>query len=97
MSLDKSLSSWTISRNTLMKTSTFSTSSGKTISISVQNPSGASIRVGIILPNGNKKYVSSTSYSVSHDFSVSKTGSYRVYVQNMSNSKISVSGNYYVV
>ena len=89
--------SWTISKNTLMKTSTFSASSGKTISIGVQNPSGASIRVGIILPNGKKRYVSSSNYNVSHDFSVSTTGSYRVYVQNMSNSKISVSGNYYVV
>ena len=89
--------SWTISKNTLVKTSSFSASSGKTISIGVQNPSCASIRVGIILPNGNKKYVASSSYNISHDFSVSTTGSYRVFVQNMSGSTISVSGNYNVV
>lgn len=89
--------SWTISKNTLVKSSSFSASSGKTISIGVNNPSGASIRVGIILPNGNKKYVTSSSYIISHNFSVSTTGSYRVFVQNMSGSTISVSGNYYVV
>lgn len=89
--------SWTVSKKTLVKTTAFSASSGKTISIGVQNPSGASIRVGIILPNGNKKYVTSSGYSISHDFSVSTTGSYRVFVQNMSGSTISVSGNYYVI
>lgn len=89
--------SWTISKNTLVKTSAFSASSGKTISIGVNNSSGASIRVGIVLPNGNKRYVTSSNYNILHEFSISTTGSYRVFVQNMSGSTISVSGNYYVV
>ena len=88
---------WTIAKKTRKLTPGFSATAGKGIAVAVSNPSGASVRVGISKPGGTRTYVTSSGTLISHTFSVSVTGTYKVFVQNMSNSQISVSGSYWVV
>ena len=85
---------WTVYPNSLTRTAkTIRAEAGEWISVSVRNPSGRTIRAGIIHPNGSKRYVSGTT-EVSHIFTISETGYYRVYVENPGDTTISVSGAY---
>ena len=85
---------WTVYPNSLTRTAkTIRAEAGEWISVSVRNPSGRTIRAGIIHPNGSKRYVSGTT-KVSHTFTISETGYYRVYVENPGDTTISVSGVY---
>lgn len=85
---------WTVYPNSLTRTAkTIRAEAGEWISVSVRNPSGRTIRAGIIHPNGSKRYVSGTT-EVSHTFTISETGYYRVYVENPGDTTISVSGAY---
>lgn len=85
---------WTVYPNSLTRTAkTIRAEAGEWISVSVRNPSGRPFRAGIIHPNGSKRYVSGTT-EVSHTFTISETGYYRVYVENPGDTTISVSGAY---
>lgn len=83
---------WTVNGNSIVRTTAFSKSSG-TISVTVAVKSGA--RVGIYEPNGTRRYVvAGSSGSVAHSFSVSSSGSYRVFVENTSSTAFKASGSY---
>ena len=87
---------WTVYPNSLTRTAkTIRAEAGEWISVSVRNPSGRPFRAGIIHPNGSKRYVSGTT-EVSHTFTISETGYYRVYVENPGDTTISVTGGYVV-
>ncbi len=87
---------WVVVKNGATKSPEFYAGSGKYINVTVSNPSGKSIRAGIINPDDSRTYVNGT-YSVAHDFKISTSGNYRVYVQNVgSDTSITVTGSYFV-
>lgn len=88
---------WDVKKNYALRSSPFKASSGQTISVtSVAKPSNLTYRLGIVQPDGVRRYVSGSGI-VSHTFSLNQTGTYYVYVQNMSTTTaIDVSGGYMV-
>ena len=87
---------WTIPANTRYTTGYFSASSGGNIAVSVHaEPTSSTISVGIIEPNGTRRYVNGKG-SVYHEFSLNQTGRYRVFVENRGTVNISVDGSYNV-
>lgn len=87
---------WEIKKNRSKKTPDFSATAGQTITVTVVcSPSDADYHVGIIRPDGSRLYVPGTGY-VSHPFSVLSDGKYSVYVQNLSDGTITLSGSYLV-
>jgi beta-lactamase regulating signal transducer with metallopeptidase domain len=87
---------WDISKKASKRTDTFTANKGDTITITVLcSPSDATIHAGIINPDGSRYYVSGTNY-FSYQFTCESTGTYCVYVQNMSSEKIAVDGTYIV-
>lgn len=84
----------TVSANTIAKTASFSANKDGTITVTVSvTPSNKSVRVGIIEPDGTKRYVTSSG-TISHTFSLTATGSYRVFVENTNSVSVSVEGSY---
>jgi hypothetical protein len=87
---------WDISKKASKRTDTFTANKGDTVYITVVcSPSDATIHAGIINPDGSRYYVSSSGY-FSAQFTCESTGTYCVYVQNMSSEKIEVDGSYIV-
>jgi hypothetical protein len=87
---------WDISKKASKRTDTFTANKGDTVYVSVSClPSDATIHVGIINPDGSRYYVSYSGI-FSGLFTCETTGTYCVYVQNMSSEKISVDGSYIV-
>jgi hypothetical protein len=87
---------WDISKKASKRTDTFSANKGDTVYVSVVcSPSDAIIHAGIINPDGSRYYVSGTD-CFSYRFTCETTGTYCVYVQNMSSEKIEVDGTYIV-
>lgn len=87
---------WSVASG-VRKTSTgFSAKSGGKILVSaIITPASKTVRVGIVEPSGNRRYVSGKG-SVSNTFSLTKTGTYKVYVENNSGSKVTAEGSYIV-
>ncbi len=76
----------------LLYSNQFSVSNGGEIMVSASvSPSDVTVNVGIITPNGTKVYVSGEGL-ISNTFDVTKTGKYRVFIENESDTPVSVSG-----
>lgn len=88
---------WTVKRNYALRSSPFQASSGDTIAVTATGtPSNITYRLGIVQPDGVRRYVSGSGI-VSHIFSLNQAGTYYVYVQNMSTTTaLNVSGGYSV-
>lgn len=88
---------WSVPKDYSKRGAAFSASAGGTISLTaVASPSNVTYHLGIVQPNGVRRYVSGT-HMMSHTFSLTQTGTYYVYVQNMSSTTgIEVSGGYAV-
>lgn len=87
---------WTIPSNTSKKTSGFSAQKGQTVSVSaVVDPSTKEVMVGIMDSAGNRRYIIGHG-SISHDFEIKSTDTYRVFVENTNSSTVYVNGNYSV-
>lgn len=87
---------WTVEDNTMYRSGTFSASSGGYISIMVDvTPSNKTVNVGIIEPDGTRRYVQNTGY-ITHKFELDQTGSYRIFVENKSTTTVEVEGTYIV-
>lgn len=85
---------WTISEKHVRESSDFIASSGQSIVMSaIANPLSSQIRIGIVEPDGTLRYVSGKG-SALHTFTLTKSGSYSVYVQNMSDVSIEVQVTY---
>ena len=63
-----------------------------TVSLS-NNPFENEVRYGLIMPDGKLRYVYGSGMC-SHAFEVGSTGTYKIYVENVSSSSITVSGDY---
>ena len=85
---------WSVS-NGVRKTSTeFSAKSGGSISVTVRvSPTDKTVRAGIIEPDGTRRYTSGKE-ALYKTFLLDQTGTYKVYVENNSGSKVTVEGNY---
>lgn len=81
---------WDIPVGTLIYTSGFSCNIGEQIAVmAVVEPDNKLTRVGIIEPDGTRRAVSSTGI-INHSFEVKKRGVHQVYVENQSDTEISV-------
>lgn len=85
---------WTIGRNSAKKSDNFSASSGGRITLTVEGDSSVTYKAGIIEPDGTLRYVDSSNGCAYHQFELDQTGTYSVYVQNMTSGKITVRGSY---
>ena len=88
---------WEIKKNYSIRSAAFKASSGQTITVtSVASPSNITYHMGIVQPDGVRRYVSGSDV-MSHKFTLTQTGTYYVYIQNMSTTTaLTVSGGYKV-
>lgn len=88
--------SWNIPVNASHRTPFFSVTAGQNIGVAVwSTPSNATIHAGIIKPDGSRLYVTGSGNFL-YTFTAETTGSYSVYVQNMSSSALTVDGSYII-
>ena len=59
----------------------------------LNNPLENEVRYGLIMPDGKLRYVYGSGMC-SHAFEVGSAGTYKIYVENISSSSITVSGGY---
>lgn len=86
---------WNVSPGTRMVSNQFWVSKGQTIHMAaVATPGGNTFWIGIMDALNNARYVEGTG-SLSHDFAITSSGHYRVFVQNKSNVQINAVGSYY--
>ncbi|MDI9242070.1 M56 family metallopeptidase [Fusibacillus kribbianus] len=87
---------WSVGGHVMKKTSTFNASSGGNISVTIYiTPTNKTVSVGIIEPNGMRRYVNGNDY-ITHKFVLDQTGSYRVFVENKNDGAVEVEGSYIV-
>ena len=73
---------------------TFNAKSGQKIQVLVNgSPSSAKLKVGIKLPNGNKRYVNGSG-SILNVFTLNQSGSYQVFVGNLTDKSVKIQGFY---
>lgn len=86
---------WTVTPGTRHVSSKFYVKSGQSIAISATAiPAGQTFWIGIMDSSGVVRYVEGTG-ALSHTFSISDSGNYRVLVQNRGTKNITASGSYY--
>ena len=87
---------WEIKKGYSRKTPDFSATAGQTITVSIVcSPDDAVIHAGIIRPDGSRLYAEGSG-SFMCPFPVYTDGKYSVYVQNLSDGTISLSGSYII-
>ena len=85
---------WNVKNNVVHKSVEFQAKAKEKISISVSIvPTNKTVEAGIISSNGATTYVRGKE-AITHDFVISKSGKYRVYVKNESGSKVRIQGFY---
>ena len=73
---------------------TFSAKSGQKIQVVVNgSPSSVKLKVGIKMPNGNKRYIEGSG-SIVHTFTLNQKGSYQVLIGNLADKSVKVQGSY---
>lgn len=84
---------WTIKNNVEKRSATFNLSKGDKVKFKLSFSKVSGVKVGIVNGNGHKIYRSAKG---SYDKSVlaDKSGTYRLFIQNKSGSKITVNGTY---
>lgn len=88
---------WTVKAGYLMETEAFSCKNGDTISVSMDiSPGTVSVKIGIIKPDGKKSYIWGSGNGVSHEFTASSAGSYKVFVENRTGTAVDVEGTYHI-
>lgn len=87
---------WEIKKGYSRKTPDFDITAGQTITVTIAcSPSDAVIHAGIIKPDGSRLYVEGSG-TFMYSFPTYTDGDYSVYVQNLSDGKITLSGSYLV-
>lgn len=86
---------WTVEPGTRYCSGKFKVTSGQKIALSASiAPGTQTCWIGIMDPHNNVRYVEGKS-ALSHTFSISETGKYRVFVQNRGTKNVTSSGSYY--
>ena len=88
--------SWIVPADYICETAYFSAYNGGYIWVTLQmDPADVTVHIGIIEPGGRKRYVI-VSGEVDHKFTLTISGTYKVYVENMSaTTDINVYGGYF--
>lgn len=85
---------WTVNSKTIHYTTGFHISAGGKIAVAIGiTQSDEIVTVGILKPDGKTSYVQGKNI-ISHTFSASKTGTYKVFVSNTTEAKVTVGGSY---
>lgn len=85
---------WTIKDMSVTKTVHFSQKNGDTIQIvGIVKPDNITVQVGIIEPDNHLRYIDAKDFFV-HTFELTKTGFYKVYIDNPNSVIATVSGAY---
>ena len=88
---------WTVGAGKMKTTPAFQAKSGGSIIVSVGiTPTNQYVNVGIIEPDGQWRYIREKGDNISHKFSLTKNGSYQVFVQNKNSVSITADGSYRV-
>lgn len=88
---------WTVGNGAIHYSDGFKVSAGGTITVTIGvEPNDRTVKVGIVKPDGTTSYVTGKKF-ISHVFSVSKAGTYKVFVSNSSGKKVTVSGSYTIL
>lgn len=88
---------WSVPKKDALRSAGFKASAGQTISVNgIGTPSNITYHLGIVQPDGVRRYVSGSDM-MAHKFTLTQTGTYYVYVQNMSTTTtLGVCGGYVV-
>lgn len=86
---------WTVSGNVLKKTPEFDAKAGGSITVTAVAPADKYVNVGIIEPDGTKRYVQEKG-DIYHKFALDQTGKYRVFVENKNAKAVDVEGSYII-
>lgn len=82
---------WTVGNGELIQTDGFTCEEGNIISICISTfPDTATVKMGIILPDGSKKYILAGGDETSHEFVASLTGEYKVFAENGSKASVKI-------
>lgn len=85
---------WTVNNGVTYASGMFYPTNGSTVSAAVSvSPSGKTISLGLLQPNGVMKYVSGSG-NFSHTFSVTQSGAHKICVVNNSGVTVTVTGFY---
>lgn len=85
---------WTIKSMVVKKTAYFSKKSGDVINVAgVVDPKNITVQVGIVEPDDHLRYIDAKG-SFSHTFNLTKNGFYKVYIENLTKTKVHVDGVY---
>lgn len=88
------INGWSISAGSSGTSGTFKAYNGGTISIAVNvYPGTSTVKVGIVQPDGTRRYVKGSA-GISHSFSLTQSGNYKVYVENISSVTVTVNGGF---
>ena len=88
---------WTVGAGKMKTTPAFQAKSGGSIIVSVGiTPTNQYVNVGIIEPDGQWRYIKDKGNNIYHEFSLTKNGSYQVFVQNKNSVSITADGSYRV-
>lgn len=89
-----SINGWSITSGHSATSVIFKAYSGGTISVAVSiNPGNKTVKVGIVQPDGTRRYVSGSG-AIGHNFSLTQSGNYRVYIANNSGTTVTATGGY---
>ena len=85
---------WTVNNNEVHNSEGFKVNAGGTVRVLIGiNPNDKTVTVGIKKADGTISFVKGKDF-ISHTFSISKTGTYQLFVKNDSGKKVKVSGTY---
>ena len=85
---------WSIENNVQKRSLSFYMSAGDSILIAIAlNPADVTVDVGIIEPDGTKRYVQGSDY-ITHSFDLDQSGLYQVFVRNQSGQTVTTNGFY---
>lgn len=88
------INNWVVNPDVSLKSGGFYKSYNSTVNVLVTaNPGNKTIRIGVIQSNGVLYYVEGQG-TISHSFNVRQSGTCHIYVKNVSDTKVTVSGVY---
>ena len=91
------ISNWSVGSGESMETEGFYCNNGESVVVMMDIlPEDVEVKIGLIDANSDKKYIMAKGKSIYHEFSVSDTGTYKVFVENQSKSSVTVDGVYRV-
>ena len=86
--------SWTVPGDTMRQTSSFYVKKGQEINVLIDiEPENKNVRVGIIDSSGKRRYVTDEG-TINHVFSITSSGTYRVFVENTNSTAVTAIGMY---